>query len=127
MRCALQLCAVQLRAYEKYMKSMVRAILCALGAPQPWGLHRCSQEPVGRRNRSCLRGFLQRRFLSYEVCVCVAEKIWVAASAVSLALVSGAAFADDSTMKSDQPVTDSYITVSYTHLRAHETRHDLVC
>jgi len=38
------------------------------------------------------------------------RKIWVAASAVSLALVSGAAFADDSTMKSDQPVTDSYIT-----------------
>src|SRR5476651_1756630 len=38
------------------------------------------------------------------------RKIWVAASAVSLALVSGAALADDSTMKSDQPVTDSYIT-----------------
>ena len=29
---------------------------------------------------------------------------------MSLGLVTGAAFADDTSMKSDQPVTDSYIT-----------------
>ena len=38
------------------------------------------------------------------------KRLLVAASVASLALVSGAAFADDSSMKSDQPVTDSYIT-----------------
>jgi hyperosmotically inducible periplasmic protein len=38
------------------------------------------------------------------------KRLWVAASVASLAFVSGAAFADDSSMKSDQPVTDSYIT-----------------
>jgi len=38
------------------------------------------------------------------------KRLWVAASVVSLAFVSGAALADDSSMKSDQPVTDSYIT-----------------
>src|SRR5476649_1019524 len=38
------------------------------------------------------------------------KKVWVAASAVGFVFVAGAAFADDSTMKSDQPVTDSYIT-----------------
>ena len=38
------------------------------------------------------------------------RKIWGAAGIVSLGLVTGAAFADDTNMKSDQPVTDSYIT-----------------
>jgi len=38
------------------------------------------------------------------------RKIWGAAGIVSLGLVTGAAFADDTSMKSDQPVTDSYIT-----------------
>jgi hyperosmotically inducible protein len=38
------------------------------------------------------------------------KRLWVAASVAGLAFVSGAAFADDSSMKSDQPVTDSYIT-----------------
>src|SRR3984885_4786663 len=38
------------------------------------------------------------------------KKIWGAAGIVSLAFVAGAVFADDTSMKSDQPVTDSYIT-----------------
>jgi len=38
------------------------------------------------------------------------KKVWIAATAVSLAFAAGTAFAQDSTMKSDQPVTDSYIT-----------------
>jgi hyperosmotically inducible protein len=38
------------------------------------------------------------------------KSVWIAASAVGLMFVTGAALADDSTMKSDQPVTDSYIT-----------------
>jgi hyperosmotically inducible periplasmic protein len=38
------------------------------------------------------------------------KKLWIAASAVGLGFAAGAAYADDSTMKSDQPVTDSYIT-----------------
>src|SRR5580698_2303827 len=38
------------------------------------------------------------------------KKMWGAASIVGLGFVAGAAFADDSSMKSDQPVTDSYIT-----------------
>jgi len=38
------------------------------------------------------------------------KKLWIAAGVVGLGFVCGAAFADDSTMKSDQPVTDSYIT-----------------
>jgi hyperosmotically inducible periplasmic protein len=38
------------------------------------------------------------------------KRLLIAASVASLAFVSGAAFADDSSMKSDQPVTDSYIT-----------------
>jgi len=37
-------------------------------------------------------------------------KVWSAAAAVSLAFAAGAVFADDTSMKSDQPVTDSYIT-----------------
>jgi hyperosmotically inducible periplasmic protein len=37
------------------------------------------------------------------------KKIW-AAGIVSLGFVAGAAYADDTSMKSDQPVTDSYIT-----------------
>jgi hyperosmotically inducible periplasmic protein len=38
------------------------------------------------------------------------KKLWIAANAVGLGIVAGAALADQSTMKSDQPVTDSYIT-----------------
>jgi hyperosmotically inducible protein len=38
------------------------------------------------------------------------KKVWGAAGVLSLALVAGAVFADDTSMKSDQPVTDSYIT-----------------
>jgi hyperosmotically inducible protein len=38
------------------------------------------------------------------------KKLSVAASAMALGLMGGAAFADQSSMKSDQPVTDSYIT-----------------
>ena len=38
------------------------------------------------------------------------KKIWAAAGIASLGLVAGAVFADDTSMKSDQPVTDSYIT-----------------
>jgi len=38
------------------------------------------------------------------------KRLWVAASALGLTFVAGGAFAADSTMKSDQPVTDSYIT-----------------
>ena len=38
------------------------------------------------------------------------KRVWIAASAVGLMFVTGAALADDSATKSDQPVTDSYIT-----------------
>jgi hyperosmotically inducible protein len=38
------------------------------------------------------------------------KKVWGAAGVLSLALVAGAVFADDTSMKSDQPVSDSYIT-----------------
>jgi hyperosmotically inducible periplasmic protein len=38
------------------------------------------------------------------------NKVWGAAGLVSLAFVAGVVFADDTKMKSDQPVTDSYIT-----------------
>lgn len=38
------------------------------------------------------------------------KKMWGMAGIVGLAFVAGAAFADDTSMKSDQPVTDSYIT-----------------
>jgi hyperosmotically inducible protein len=38
------------------------------------------------------------------------KKMWGAAGIASLGLVAGAVFADDTSMKSDQPVTDSYIT-----------------
>jgi hyperosmotically inducible periplasmic protein len=38
------------------------------------------------------------------------KKIWGTAGILSLGLAAGAAFADDTSMKSDQPVTDSYIT-----------------
>ena len=38
------------------------------------------------------------------------KKMWGAAGIASLGLVAGAVFADDTGMKSDQPVTDSYIT-----------------
>ena len=38
------------------------------------------------------------------------KKVWGAAGIVGLAFVAGAVFADDTSMKSDQPVTDSYIT-----------------
>jgi hyperosmotically inducible protein len=38
------------------------------------------------------------------------KKMWGTAALVSLGFVAGAVFADDTTMKSDQPVTDSYIT-----------------
>jgi hyperosmotically inducible protein len=38
------------------------------------------------------------------------RKILVAAGIASLGLAAGAVFADDTGMKSDQPVTDSYIT-----------------
>ena len=37
------------------------------------------------------------------------KKLW-GAGIVGLAFVAGAAFGDDTNMKSDQPVTDSYIT-----------------
>jgi hyperosmotically inducible protein len=36
--------------------------------------------------------------------------VWGAAGLVGLAFAAGAVFADDTAMKSDQPVTDSYIT-----------------
>jgi hyperosmotically inducible protein len=38
------------------------------------------------------------------------KSVWITASAVGLMFAAGAAFADNSAMKSDQPVTDSYIT-----------------
>ena len=38
------------------------------------------------------------------------KKMWGAAGIASLGLVAGAVFADDTSMKSDQPVSDSYIT-----------------
>ncbi len=38
------------------------------------------------------------------------KKLWIAASAVGLGFVGTTALADQSSMKSDQPVTDSYIT-----------------
>jgi hyperosmotically inducible protein len=38
------------------------------------------------------------------------KKVWGAAGLVGLAFAAGAVFADDTAMKSDQPVTDSYIT-----------------
>jgi hyperosmotically inducible protein len=38
------------------------------------------------------------------------KKVWGTAGLVGLAFAAGAVFADDTTMKSDQPVTDSYIT-----------------
>src|ERR1700726_1420903 len=38
------------------------------------------------------------------------KKVWGATGIVSLAFAAGAVFADDTNMKSDQPVTDSYIT-----------------
>jgi len=38
------------------------------------------------------------------------KKVWAAAGIVGLAFVAGAVFADNTSMKSDQPVTDSYIT-----------------
>jgi hypothetical protein len=38
------------------------------------------------------------------------KKIWGTASIAGLGFVAGAVFADDTSMKSDQPVTDSYIT-----------------
>ena len=38
------------------------------------------------------------------------KKMWGAASIVGLGFVAGAVFADDTSMKSDQPVTDLYIT-----------------
>jgi hyperosmotically inducible protein len=38
------------------------------------------------------------------------KKVWGAAAVASLAFGASAVFADDTTMKSDQPVTDSYIT-----------------
>jgi hyperosmotically inducible protein len=38
------------------------------------------------------------------------KKVWGTAGIVGLAFVAGAVFADDTSMKSDQPVTDSYIT-----------------
>jgi hyperosmotically inducible protein len=38
------------------------------------------------------------------------KNMWGIAGIASLAIVAGAAFADDTSMKSDQPVTDSYIT-----------------
>jgi hyperosmotically inducible periplasmic protein len=38
------------------------------------------------------------------------RKVWGAAGIASLAFVAAAVFADDTNMKSDQPVTDSYIT-----------------
>src|ERR1700726_4432902 len=38
------------------------------------------------------------------------KNLWIGVNAVGFAIVAGAAFADQSTMKSDQPVTDSYIT-----------------
>jgi len=38
------------------------------------------------------------------------KKVWGTAGIVGLGLVAGAVFADDTSMKSDQPVTDSYIT-----------------
>jgi hyperosmotically inducible protein len=38
------------------------------------------------------------------------KKVWGTAAIVGLAFVAGAVFADDTSMKSDQPVTDSYIT-----------------
>src|ERR1700692_4528587 len=38
------------------------------------------------------------------------KKVWGAAGIVCLAFAAGALFADDTNMKSDQPVTDSYIT-----------------
>jgi hyperosmotically inducible periplasmic protein len=38
------------------------------------------------------------------------KKVWGTITLVSLGLVAGAALADETNMKSDQPVTDSYIT-----------------
>ena len=38
------------------------------------------------------------------------DRLWMAAAAASLAIATGAAFAEDTSAKSDQPVSDSYIT-----------------
>ena len=38
------------------------------------------------------------------------NRLWAATGIASLAFAAGAVFADDTKMKSDQPVTDSYIT-----------------
>jgi hyperosmotically inducible protein len=38
------------------------------------------------------------------------KTMWGTAGMASILLVAGVAFADDTSMKSDQPVTDSYIT-----------------
>jgi hyperosmotically inducible periplasmic protein len=38
------------------------------------------------------------------------DKLWIAAAAASLAFAAGTAFAADTGVKSDQPVSDSYIT-----------------
>lgn len=38
------------------------------------------------------------------------KKLWAATGIASLAFAASAGFADDAKMKSDQPVTDSYIT-----------------